>query len=109
MLLDTTHNEVIFPFFSCTKILINCSWKLNRGEKGMKDTTTMMALKICLGVRLLLFSNTNAQRLVLFNVFRPLDILEQDNFNLPDIEGISKMYFVYIFSLSKDCVKILQR
>ena len=73
---------------------------MNRGEKGMKDTTTMMALKICLGVRLLLFPYTNAQRLVLFNVFRPLDILEQDNFNLPDIEGISKMYFVYIFSLS---------
>ena len=65
----------------------------------MKDTTTMMAWKICL-VLLLLFSNANAQRLVLFNVFRPLDILEQDNFNLPDIEEISKMYFVYIFSLS---------
>lgn len=100
MRLDTIHNEVIFPFFLCTKILINCSWKLNRGEKGMKDTTTMMALKICLGVRLLLFSNTNAQHLVLLKVFLPFYILEQDNFNLPDIEGISKKYFVHIFSLS---------
>ena len=54
----------------------------------MKDTTTMMALKICLGVRLLLFSNTNAQRLVLFKLFLPFYILEEDNFNLPDIEGI---------------------
>ena len=66
----------------------------------MKDTTTIMALKICLGVRLLLFSNTNAQHLVLFKLFLPFYILEQDNFNLPDIEGISKMYFVYILSLS---------
>ena len=41
--------------------------------------------------------------------FEPLYILEQENFNLPDIEGISKMYFVYIFSLPQDCMKILQR
>ena len=33
--------------------------------------------------------------------FEPLYILEQENFNLPDIEGISKMYFVYILSLNK--------
>ena len=66
----------------------------------MKDNNNDGVLKICLGVRLLLFSNTSAQHLALFKLFLPLYILEQDNFNLPDIEGISKMYFVYIFSLS---------
>ena len=66
----------------------------------MKDTTTIMEKNLSRSSITFVFSNTNAQHFVIFNVFRPLCILEQDNFNLPDIEGISKMYFVCIFSLS---------